>query len=262
MAELDGQVVIVTGSSTGIGAATARACARRGALVVVNGREREKTERVAAGLERPGAHFVADIADPAACREIVEFAVDTFGKLDGIVNNAAVMTRTTLAGTDEKNFDYIISVNLRAPVLVSRAALPHLKAAENASVVNIGSVNAYCGEPNLLAYSISKGGLMTATRNLANAHASDGIRFNQLNVGWTVTENEDEIIRNEGPGADWLKHLKPEYRPSGALLSPENIAHHVVHWLSAESSPISGSIVDLEQYPVVGRLTADSRFLS
>ncbi len=244
--------MIVTGASTGIGAAIARSCALEGARVLVHGRDAERTRQVARSLATEGASFTGELGDPGVCEALVEEAVRAFGSLDGLVNNAALTTRSDLASTTPELFDRLLAVNLRAPLMIIRAAIGELRASAG-SVVNIGSLNAYCGEPELLAYSLAKGALMTMTRNLANAHASERVRFNLLNVGWTLTDNEDAIFRAQGYPSGWHRRLQPHVVPSGALLSPEQVSPHVIHWLSRESEPVTGAVVDVEQYPLIGR---------
>ena len=107
----------------------------------------------------------------------------------------------------------------------------------------------------MLAYSVSKGGLMTMTRNLADSHGTDKVRFNQLNVGWTLTDNEYQVKLDDGLAEDWPETL-PEYAaPSGRILAPEEIAEAAVYWASKASRPITGSVLELEQYPLIGRYT-------
>jgi NAD(P)-dependent dehydrogenase (short-subunit alcohol dehydrogenase family) len=183
---------------------------------------------------------------------LVGAAVSAFGRLDGLVNNAALVARSDLASTDAAFFDRMMAVNTRAPLLLIQAAYPHLKKNRGA-VLNIGSINAYSGEGNLLAYSISKGGLMTLSRNLADALCYDQIRVNHFNVGWVLTPNEYEQKIADGLPADWPEQVDPQFAPSGRILKPEEIAAAAVYWLSDESRPISGTVLELEQYPIVGR---------
>jgi NAD(P)-dependent dehydrogenase (short-subunit alcohol dehydrogenase family) len=105
----------------------------------------------------------------------------------------------------------------------------------------------------LLDYSLSKGALQTMSRNLANAHAADGVRINHLNVGWVLTDREHAMQVREGQPADWVEHLPAVFAPSGRLLAPEEIAAAAIPWLSDELGPVSGSVLELEQYPVIGR---------
>ena len=120
-------------------------------------------------------------------------------------------------------------------------------------MLNIGSINGYCGERILLAYSLSKGGLMTLTRNLADAHGVERIQINQLNVGWTLTPNEYELKLKDGLPKDWPSSLPKSVAPSGRIHSPEEIASAAIYFLSDEAALINGSILDVEQFPVIGR---------
>jgi NAD(P)-dependent dehydrogenase (short-subunit alcohol dehydrogenase family) len=248
------KVIIVTGSSTGIGKAIATRCVAEGARVVVHGRKRDSSEAVAAGLgEGRAACHVEDLADEGCPQRLVDLAVKTFGRLDAVVNNAAFVAQGDLHSTDAAFFMKMIAVNALAPFLLIKAALPHLRATRGC-VLNIGSVNAYCGEPNLLPYSVSKGALMTLTRNLGDTlMREDHVRVNQLNVGWVLTDNEAQRKREHGLRDDWYGDLPKQYAPSGRILKPEEIAAAVVYWISDECGPISGQVCDLEQYPVIGR---------
>jgi NAD(P)-dependent dehydrogenase (short-subunit alcohol dehydrogenase family) len=121
-------------------------------------------------------------------------------------------------------------------------------------VLNIGSVNAYSGEPNLFAYSVTKGALMTLTRNLGDTlFRENGVRVNQINPGWVLTETERQRKKEHGLAEDWYKHLPVVYAPAGRILKPEEMAAAAIYWLADESGPITGQVVDLEQYPIIGR---------
>lgn len=249
---LQDKVILVTGSTTGIGEAMARRFLAEGAKVVVHGRDAERGAALVAELGERAVLHVDDIADPAAPARMIESAVRAFGRLDGLVNNAALVTRSNLSNTDVALFDKLMAVNVRAPMLLIQAAWPHLKATRGA-VLNIGSVNGHCGEANLLAYSISKGGLITLSRNLADALGRDGVRVNHFNVGWVLTPNEYKQKIADGLPADWPERIGLTKAPSGRLIKPEEIAAAAVYWIGDESRPISGSVLELEQHPVIGR---------
>jgi NAD(P)-dependent dehydrogenase (short-subunit alcohol dehydrogenase family) len=137
--------------------------------------------------------------------------------------------------------------------MLIKTSLPHLSQ-QRGCVLNIGSVNAYCGEPNLFAYSISKGALMTLTRNLGDTlHREYGVRVNQINPGWVLTETERKRKKEHGLAEDWYRSLPPVYAPSGRIFLPEEIAAAAVYWLSDECGPASGQVMDIEQYPFIGR---------
>lgn len=249
---LKDKVVIITGSTTGIGEATARLFAREGAKVVLHGLEEERGEKLA--RELGAAVFLpGNLEDAGVPERLVHGAVRAFGRIDGLINNAAMTTRAHLAETDASFFDRVIAVNLRAPLLLIRGALGELRKT-GGSVLNIGSVLAHCGQANLLAYSISKGGLMTLTRNLADALGPQRVRVNQINVGWTLTENEYAVKRADGLPDNWPEKLPVSVIPSGRLLEPADIARAALYWISDESRPVTGTVADLEQYPMIGRI--------
>ena len=249
---LQDKVILVTGSTTGIGEAIARRAVAEGARVLIHGRDEKRGQALLAELSGRAALHVDDIADPAAPSRMVAAAIAAFGKLDALVNNAASVQRSNLSNTDAALFDKIMAINVRAPLLLIQAAVPHLKKTQGA-VLNIGSVNGYCGEANLLAYSISKGALITLSRNLADALARDGVRVNHFNVGWVLTPNEYQVKIADGLPADWPERVPRAKAPSGRLIKPEEIAAAAVYWIGDESRPISGSVLELEQHPVIGR---------
>lgn len=253
---LEKKVIIVTGSTTGIGRAIAIRTAAEGAKVVIHGLEEAWGTKVVDELGSKNAVLhIEDMSAEGASGRLVTFALETYGRLDAIVNNAAIVASSNIHTTDKKFLQRLLDVNTIAPFLLIQAALPYLTQ-QHGCVLNIGSVNAYCGEPNLLAYSISKGALMTMTRNLGDTlHRENGVRVNQINPGWVLTENERERKKEHGLEAEWYKNLSSVQAPAGRILWPEEIAAAAMYWLSDESGPISGQVVDLEQYPFIGRNT-------
>ena len=251
---LQNKVIIVTGSTTGIGKAIALRCVAEGARVVIHGLEQHLGDAVVKtiGKEKATLH-IEDITIKGATQLLVDKALKTFGKIDAIVNNAALVVSSNIQTTDEAFLEHVLNVNTIAPFSLIKSALPHLQKTRGC-VLNIGSVNAWSGEPNLLAYSISKGALMTLTRNLGDSlHREYGVRVNQINPGWVLTENEAQRKKEHGLPEDWDKKLSKVYAPAGRILQPEEIAAAAVYWLADESGPISGQVVDLEQHPFIGR---------
>ncbi|WP_119080636.1 SDR family NAD(P)-dependent oxidoreductase [Chitinophaga alhagiae] len=251
---LKDKVIIITGSCTGIGKAIAIRCAAEGARVVVHGLDADKGADIVKmlGADKAVLH-IEDITAAGAPQRLVNTAIERFGALHGVVNNAAMIASSNLASTTLPFFRDILEVNMLAPFALIQAALPHL-AATRGCVLNIGSVNAWSGEPNLLAYSVSKGALMTLSRNLGDTlHREQGVRVNQINPGWVLTDKEVDIKRSQGLADDWHRQVPAVYAPAGRLLKPEEIAAAAVYWLADESGPISGQVVDLEQHPFIGR---------
>ena len=251
---LENKVIIVTGSTTGIGKAIAIRCVAEGAKVVIHGLEEAWGKEVVNELgETDAVLHISDLSLDGSPEKLVEAAINAFGKLDAVVNNAAIVASSNIQSTDKAYLQRLLNVNTIAPFLLIKAALPYLTA-QHGCVLNIGSVNAYSGEPNLLAYSISKGGLMTMTRNLGDTlHRENGVRVNQINPGWVLTETERERKKEHGLAEDWYKDLPSVYAPAGRILWPSEIAAAAMYWLADESGPISGQVVDLEQHPFIGR---------
>lgn len=251
---LQNKVVIITGSCTGIGKAIAIRCVAEGARVVIHGLEQDLGEAVVTelGVENAVLH-VEDITNEGAPDRLVNLALSTFGRLDAIVNNAAIVASSNLHTTDLNFLRRILEVNTVAPFALIKAALPSLTQTHGC-VLNIGSVNAWSGEPNLVAYSVSKGGLMTMTRNLGDTlFRENGVRVNQINPGWVLTENEKLRKSEQGQPGDWYKDLPAFHAPAARILWPSEIAAAAIYWLADESGPVSGQVVDLEQYPMIGR---------
>jgi NAD(P)-dependent dehydrogenase (short-subunit alcohol dehydrogenase family) len=246
-------VILVTGSTTGIGEGMVRVFAREGAKVMVHGRRRDAAQTLVAEIGGEASFVIGSLEDPQVPAKLIAETIHHFGRIDGLVNNAAAITRGSIEKTDGELFDRTVAVDLKAPFLLIQAALPYFRRQGSGRVLNIGSMNAYCGERNQFIYSICKGGLMTLTRNLADAYGAEGIRVNQLNVGWTLTPNEFVLKMKEGLPEDWPMRVSRTFAPSGRLLSPEDIAWAAVYFLSDEAALINGAILDVEQYPLIGR---------
>lgn len=251
---LKDKAIIITGSTTGIGKAIALRCVVEGARVVIHGLEEDLGKEVLSQLLPSQAVLhIEDIAERDAPERLVAVAVKSFGKVDAVVNNAAWVVASDMQSTDADFLRKVLDVNTLAPFSLIKAALPHLKASRGC-VLNIGSVNAWSGEPNLLAYSISKGALMTLTRNLGDTLFREaGVRVNQINPGWVLTETEITRKQEQGFPSDWYQNIPNVYAPAGRILLPSEIASAALYWLSDESGPVSGQVMDVEQYPLLGR---------
>lgn len=249
---LKDKVVVITGGTSGIGGALAKLAVAEGAKVCITGINESEGKALLAMLGADAHLCIADLLDAQAPKKIIASAKAAFGKVDGVVNSAALFTRANLHQLTPDQFDEMLQVNLRAPLFLIQAAMPELKKTHG-SVLNIGSINAYAGESSLLAYSISKGGMQTMTRNLANAHGVDGVRINQINPGWVLTDREDRDQVSKGLAPGWHQRLDRSAIPSGTMTTPEQMAHAAIYWLSDESRPFTGSVVELEQFSIIGR---------
>jgi len=253
---LKDKAIVVTGSTTGIGKAIAKRCLENGASVLIHGLEAELAEETWQELdpERERSDvLIADLLDPDTPKRLNAAMIKRFGKIDGLVNNAAMVGTGKIESTDIEAFDRFMAINVRAPFFLIKELLPELEKTSGC-VVNIGSVNAYCGEPDLLPYSISKGALMTLSRNLGDTlHREFQVRVNQINPGWILTENEKVRKTEQGLPEDWPRLLGKQFAPSGRIFDPAEIAAAVVYFLSDDCGPVSGSVLDIEQHPFIGR---------
>ena len=248
MGRVEGKVVIVTGGATGIGKGISTVLAQEGARVVIANRHEERGREAAREIADAGgqALFVpTDITREEDCRALVSAAVREYGKLDGLVNNAGIFPRATLDETTSELWDRIFSVNLKGAFFCCKYAVPEMRKAGGGCIVNIGSANSYIGGANLFAYSISKGGLVTLTRNLANALARDRIRVNFVNPGWVITEMEVEIQAGEGHNAQWLEEAARNM-PLGRHQVPEDAAYACLYLISDEASQVSGDLLNVD----------------
>jgi len=252
VASLKDKVALITGSTSGIGCGIAEHFARLGASVAIHGPDEASARQVADRLRASGlaaAPVHGDLREVEACRRVVRSAIDAHGGVDVLVNNAGDVSRAYLEDAPVEMWDAMMALNLRAPFLCLQEAVKSMKARGGGSIVNIGSINAYVGSPKLGPYAVSKGGLMTLTRNAATALNRYKIRVNQLNVGWTLTEGEERVQRKNRNGGEWLDEAIAT-RPFGRLLTPQDIAYAAAYFASDESALITGAVVDMEQIPV------------
>jgi NAD(P)-dependent dehydrogenase (short-subunit alcohol dehydrogenase family) len=254
MRGLQGKAILVTGSTVGIGHAMAERLVAEGAKVLIHGRDQAEVEAACAKLGPSSQGATGDLAEPATAQALVDATCKAFGRIDGLVNNAGIYPRGTIGETTAAFFDHVFAVNTRAPLLCAEAAIRAFRLQKSGgSIVTVGSINAWCGQSNLTVYSMSKGALMTMTRNLANTLGREHIRVNQLNVGWTFTANEDATQQREGKKPGWEKEVALEFAPFGQIMQPAEIAAHTAFWLSEEAGHVSGQVYEVEQYPLLGR---------
>lgn len=251
--KLKDRVAVITGSGSGMGEGIARLFSAEGCVVVISGRDETKLKRVSDSINAAGgkSSFIrADVSLEADCRALIDRTVEASGQIDILVNNVGLSTRGTIEDTTVEQWDKLFATNVRSAFVCMQQAVRFMKERQRGSIINIGSVNAYIGEPKLMAYSATKGALMTLTRNTASYLNQYRIRVNQLNVGWTETPNEHRVkLEEEGKDANWLADAV-KTRPFGRLLQPMDIARAALYFASDDSDCVTGSVLDIEQYPV------------
>lgn len=253
MTRLKNKIAVVTGSGSGMGEGIARLFAEEGARLMISDRDLNAAEAVAASLNEQGFAAIArkaDVSIEADCRALIDDAVSHFGRIDVLVNTVGWSKRGTIETTSVEEWDGVFAANVRGSFICTQQAVKYMKEQGSGSIVNIGSVNAYIGEPKLMAYSAAKGALMTLTKNLASYLNKYRIRVNQLNIGWTLTPNEHRVkVEEEGKGENWLDEAI-QTRPWKRLLVPREVGFAALYFASDESELVTGSVLDMEQYPV------------
>lgn len=261
--EFAGQVAIVTGAAQGLGEATARLLAERGAagLLLVD-RSGDKGEAVAASIRAAGTRAVfieTELADPQAVARVVPAAERSFGRVDVLCNVAGLTDRGGILDADLGLFDRIFAVNVRAPFFLMQDAIRLMQQqGSGGAIANVLSVNAYVGSPALAPYSAAKGALLTLTRNVANAVNADRIRVNGLALGWADTPGEHATLaRYHGAGPGWLETAEAG-QPFGRLIKPQDVARALAFLVGPQSMPMTGTIMDFSQ-TVVGAYGGGTR---
>ena len=250
--QFTGKVAVITGGTQGLGEAVARLFAERGvAGLVICGRNARRGKEIAAELINAGVktrYVQADLGHLEDCRKVIAEADKVFGRVDVLVNVAAVTDRGSILSTSPDLFDRIFAVNLRAPFFLMQDAAKIMRREGNGgAIVNILSMAAHGGAPFLAPYSASKGALGVLTKNAAFALMLDHIRVNGLNIGWMDTPGEHAIqMRYHTKDPAWLAAAEKK-QPFGRLLKPAEVARAVAYLASEESGLMTGSLIDFDQ---------------
>ncbi len=252
MNRIDGKIALITGGTQGLGAATARLLAQAGASgIAIVGRDTAKGEAVAQQITAttgvPVLMITADLADIEAVMGIVAATDARFGRVDILVNAAALTDRGNLLNTSPALFDSIFAINVRAPFFLMQEAVKSMaRAGVDGRIVNIGSTSQRTGQPFLAAYSASKGALATVTRNAGFALMRNRVRVNQLDIGWMLSDHEKTIQLRETGDPDW--QAKAEARlPFGRLLDPIEVARAILWMVSDDSGMMTGAVIQFDQ---------------
>ncbi len=241
---LKGKVAVVTGGNSGIGRAIVLELARQGANLVIDyivhpeATEELEQEVLALGDQVTGVE--ADVSQLDGLRKMINAAVQQFGRIDILVNNAAITPDEPLLRQPAEVWDEVFAINTRGPFLLCREVIPVMKAQGGGRIINIGSTVPQRGDANRLAYGCSKGALLTMTKMLARGLVRDHILVNWVAVGWVATPGE-VALRNQisGDGQAFLDEVGRK-APLGRLETVEEIAAGVAYLASEEASHITG----------------------
>lgn len=245
MTMLDGKRILVTGSTSGIGKATALAAAEAGASVIVTGRRAEHAQATVSEIASQGGSAVAvvgDVTDSGFADRLVGDGVELLGGLDGVVNAAGVIVRADAADTTDEDWRWQMSVNVDAVFYVSRAAIPQLRVAQGGSIVNVSSTCGKVGAAGLAGYCASKGAVISLTQAMALEHAAEQIRVNAVCPGAIETP----MLAGghaEGVTVEDVRAANVASIPQERIPGPEEVADLIVFLLSDRSRHITGTDV-------------------
>ena len=237
-------VVLVTGASSGIGAAIAIAFAEGGWDVMAAGRDEGRLEEVADVSERI-VTWAGELAESEDCDELIAETIDEFGEIDCLVNNAGVLKRGNVGETSDDDWRQTMTVNLDVPFFLSRAALPHLLRSEG-SIVNIASDWGLRGGKRAAAYCASKGGLVLLTKAMSKDHARDGLRINAICPGDVDTPMLAAEAEAQDVDIDEYMEELSEAAPNGRVAEPEEVASLALFLASDAATHINGTTVAID----------------
>lgn len=237
-------VALITGASSGIGAAIAIEFADAGWSVMAAGRDEGRLEEVA-DVSDEISTWAGELAESEDCDELIADTIDEFGQIDCLVNNAGIFIRGSVDDLTDDDWRETLSINLDIPFYLSRAALPHLLKT-GGNIVNIASDWGLHGGNQAAAYCASKGGLVLLTRAMARDHAADGLRVNAVCPGDVDTPMLAADAEEQGQDLEEYLAESSEQVPSGRIATPEEVAGLVVFLASDAASHITGTAIPVD----------------
>lgn len=240
------KVVLVTGATSGIGAAIAHEAAREGATLLITGRAADRGEAVRKSCGQDVEFLAGDVTEPGFADRLVEETVKRFGRLDVLVNNAGIVYRHTAETATDEEWDRLMAVNVTAVFRVSRATIGAMKRQGGGAIVNIASDWGLVGGRNAFAYCASKGAVVQMTRAMALDHAKDKIRVNCVCPGDVDTPMLASGIEMRGMSHDEGLKFLGDNIPLGRVARPEEIAKAVVYLASDDSSYMTGAMLAVD----------------
>ena len=244
------RTVLITGGAQGIGAAVAKKFLGDGfSGVLLVDRNAEKLAAMQKQIGKGVEVFAGDLRDNETAVAAVAKAIKSFGRLDVVVNAAGNTERCGIADTTPEAFARLFDVNVKAPLLMMQEAAKHMVPAKSGVIINVASMLAHGGPPNLATYSASKSALVTLSRSAANTFKRDGVRVFCINLGWALTDGEHELqTKFHKLPQDWATTMGARM-PFGRLITADDVAGLCAFLVSPPAQMMTGAVIDYEQMP-------------
>ncbi len=245
------RTALITGGAQGVGAAVARKFLADGFVgVLLVDRNQDKLLCMQKDLGKTAEIYCGDLRDNATPAGAVAKAIKSFGRIDVVVNAAGNTERCGIQDTTPEAYARLFDVNVKAPLFMMQEAARHMAAAKSGVIINVASMLAHGGPPNLATYSASKSALMTLSRNAANTFKRDGVRVFCINLGWTLTDGEHELQTGfHKMPQDWAEKIGARM-PFGRLITADDVAGLCAFLVSPPAQMMTGAVIDYEQMPV------------
>jgi len=246
MRRLENKIAIVTGAADGVGLAISEAFAIEGATVVMGDVNTEKCEKETDRLLQKGLSVLpifCDVGDTNSVKNMVETSIKKYGKIDVLVNNAAIAISGRITEMAEEDWDQLMNVNLKGVFRCTRACMPYMVSSEKGSIINLSSTQAHRSWDDWTAYATAKGGILSMTKQLAGQFGKNNIRFNSISPGTILTPMAKDRIKNEGKAFLLASERQAAMERCG---EPEEVAMLAVFLASDESGFITGEDITVD----------------
>ncbi|MGA2626297.1 MAG: SDR family oxidoreductase [Candidatus Bathyarchaeia archaeon] len=245
--KLQDKVAVITGGTDGIGKAIAVTFAKEGAKIMIVGRDEQKGQNALEEVMRFGeaTYFKADVSDSAQVRKLVEDTIQRYGRIDVLINNAAVCPPGDVVTTSEETWDQVIDVNLKGVFLCCKYMIPHMQKTGGGAIVNIGSINSLMAMENEAAYDASKGGVLMLTRAIALDFAKARIRVNCICPGAIETPMLKASL-DTSPDPKAARQSLTAKHPLRRTGTPDEVAQAALFLATDASSFVTGAVIPVD----------------
>ena len=245
--KLQGKVAVITGGTDGIGKAIAITFAKEGAKVMMVGRDEKKGQNALEEVRRFGeaTYFKGDVSDSPQVRKLVEVTIQKYGRIDILINNAAVCPPGDVVTTSEETWDQVIDVNMKGVFLCCKYVIPYMQKTGGGAIVNIGSINSFMAMENEAAYDASKGGVLMLTRAMALDFAKAKIRVNCICPGAIETPMLKASL-DTSPDPKAARQSLTAKHPLRRTGTPEEVAQAALFLATDASSFVTGAVIPVD----------------